>query len=48
MNMEIWKGGKENGTLASFEFYLKAAKRYREKEDKEATLIGLKSYSPKE
>ena len=32
----------------SFEFYLKAAKRYREKEDKEATLIGLKSYSPKE
>jgi len=20
MNMEIWKGGKENGTLASFEF----------------------------
>ena len=28
MNMEIWKRGKENGTLASFEFYLKKHKSF--------------------
>jgi hypothetical protein len=32
----------------SFDFYLKAAKEYRDREDKKATVTGLKPYSPKE
>jgi hypothetical protein len=32
----------------SFDFYLKAAKAYRENEDQKAILTGLKPYSPKE
>lgn len=32
----------------TFEFYLKAAEQYRKKEDKQAKIIGLKPYSPKE